>query len=689
MNSTNQQDQLLEKQFELFDQVLEMDEAARLELLAAVGKDNPTLRAEVERLLVCHEQPNSDFLEMTRAAPAASIGSTSAEVLPQGYLIGKFKILQLIGEGGMGQVYMAEQMKGIRRRVALKLIHSRHSSKNFSARFDAEREALSRLDHPNIARILDAGQMENGRSYFVMELLKGASLLEYCDREKLKLDQRLQLMESVCRAIHHAHQKGIIHRDIKPSNLLVTIQDGKATAKVIDFGIAKALDQPLVDQTMFTKFGELIGTPEYMSPEQLESGGVDLDIRSDIYSLGVVLYQLLTGKLPFEMKVDQSLLKRLDELRNSEPIRPSLKMTQAITADVGTVEQIASKRRLNPVGLQKYLCGDLDWITLKALAKTRGERFESAAALANDIHRFLNQEPVEAAAPSWHYKARKLVQKHQAVFLIAGLSLLALIGSTIFSTYLAISSGRAKNLLQEQSVELQEQVKLSKQLEVRAVEAERKAVHLARDHMNEAVTEKAISRYIFDSLTRANSSTATFAMLNEFRGSDENKTNMVLPSYGSSRILFDPSKLSADERESLGGLKNNSNRITDFEDLPVSIQQAIKDKLSNMEKSPSDAAPTASLKLRAEDISKEDLARNRLRLLKLIQEEQENEFGADDEFVGLTLLRIAETYLQLGESLEGQLAVHKAINILKPEHSQRCQELLSKLNEIKPAGGQP
>ena len=510
MDSKNIRQTELESQFQHFEKLIELDAPAQQQMLVAIGEENPQIRNELERMLSFHLAPAADFLEPTNDSQG------SADVLPQGQIIGNYKILQLIDEGGMGQVYMAEQQQGVRRRVALKLIHNQRNSKNFVVRFEAERQALTRLDHPNIARIIDSGQTDTGRSYIVMELVKGDSVIEFCDREKLELKERLKLMESVCRAIHHAHQKGIIHRDIKPSNLLVMLQDGEPTSKVIDFGIAKAFDEPLVAKTLFTKFGEIIGTPDYMSPEQLENGGVDLDIRSDIYSLGVVLHELLTGNLPFERQPNQGLLERLDVLRNSEAVRPSSKVTQAISTNVEKVEEIAAKRRMTSGTLQKYLAGDLDWVILKALAKTRGQRYESAAALASDIRRFLNNEPVEAVAPSWGYKAKKTFQKHRVACLAAGLSSLVLIGATIFSTYWAISSARANGRLEKQSIELQEQVVKSKRLETRAVEAEQQAVELARERQNEAVQARAISKFAIETSGNPATEAAALAVMAKY-----------------------------------------------------------------------------------------------------------------------------------------------------------------------------
>lgn len=669
MDSKNNRQAVLESQFQHFDKLVGLNSDLQQQMLAEIGASDPQMRDELERMLSFHLKPETDFLE-PKTSPQPSV-----EVLPQGQMVGNYKILQLIDEGGMGQVYMAEQQQGVRRRVALKLIRTQQNSKNFAVRFEAERQALSRLDHPNIARIIDSGQTETGRSYIAMELVKGDSIIEFCDREKLELKQRLKLMEGVCRAIHHAHQKGIIHRDIKPSNVLITLQDGEPTSKVIDFGIAKALDEPLVSQTMFTKFGEIIGTPNYMSPEQLENGGLDLDIRSDIYSLGVVLHELLTGDLPFETKPNQGLLQRMDVLRNSEAVRPSLKIIQAISTNVDTVEAIAAKRRMTSGTLQKFLAGDLDWVILKALAKTRSERYESAAALANDIRRFLDNEPVEAVAPSWGYKAKKTFQKHRVVCLVAGLSSLLLIGSTLFSTYWAISSACANNLLEKQSVELQEQVTKSRQLETRAVEAEQQAIELARERQNEAAHARAISKFVLETMSDPAGSAAPVAVVSnylsgsvqqfknkEFGGADSPSANAIVIDAG--ELRFDVGPFAVD--------KNTRS----FDELPESTKKAIKSKVSQATGgllkglSKIEAGPLNIIPPKARD-------RQEIRLLTQILTQQELEFGPEDEFVGLTLLNIARIHGRLNEPLKGQLAVHKAMSILKGEQQLiQCRQLL-------------
>src|SRR5450432_2777105 len=303
--------------------------------------------------------------------------------------IGNYKLLEQIGEGGCGVVYMAEQEQPVRRRVALKIIKLGMDTESVIARFGAERQALAMMEHPNIAKVLDAGATETGRPYFVMELVRGIPITEYCDSNKLSTRQRLELFIPVCRAVQHAHQKGIIHRDIKPSNVLVTMHDGVPVPKVIDFGIAKATEGRLTDATVYTAYEQIIGTPAYMSPEQAELSGLDVDTRSDIYSLGVLLYELLTGKTPFDGKelVKSGLEEMRRTLREKEPQRPSTILT---TLHGTELKATAEHRHAEPPKLISLRRGDLDWIVMKALEKDRTRRYETANGLAMDIERYLN-----------------------------------------------------------------------------------------------------------------------------------------------------------------------------------------------------------------------------------------------------------------------------------------------------------
>ena len=320
-------------------------------------------------------------------------------------MIGPYKLLQQIGEGGMGIVYMAEQQEPVRRKVALKIIKPGMDSRQVIARFEAERQALAMMDHQNIAKVFDAGTTDTGRPYFVMELVHGVPLTSFCDDNRLTLRQRLELFIPVCHAIQHAHQKGIIHRDVKPSNVLVTMYDDRPVPKVIDFGIAKATDQQLTERTMFTQFGAMVGTFEYMSPEQAEMNAFGVDTRSDIYSLGVLLYELLTGTTPLEKARlrDAAFNEMVRLIKEEEPPRPSIRLSRSATA-----ASIAAARKTEPQQLSKLVRGDLDWIVMRCLEKQRDRRYETANGLARDIQRYLTDEPVEARPPSAGYRLQKV-----------------------------------------------------------------------------------------------------------------------------------------------------------------------------------------------------------------------------------------------------------------------------------------
>ena len=393
--------------------------------------NNTELMSRLEVLLKAHDEAG-DFFEVPPFDPNATLDNSPISEGP-GTEIGRYKLLEKIGEGGMAVVYMAEQKKPIRRKVALKIIKLGMDTKSVIARFEAERQALALMDHPNIARVLDAGSTDTGRPYFVMELVKGVSITEYCDKNDLSTQERLELFTSVCGAVQHAHQKGIIHRDIKPSNVMVTLHDGEPAAKVIDFGVAKATNQQLTEKTLFTRYAQMIGTPVYMSPEQAEMSGLDIDTRTDVYSLGVLLYELLTGATPFDAeKLNQAGYGEIQRIiREEEPPRPSTKLSTLGKE----LTDIARHRHSNPDLLPKLIRGDLDWIVMKSLEKNRNRRYGTAAELAADVQRHLNLEPVEASPPSTIYQFRKFIVRHRTTSIIVGLLLVIIVATSFISLY--------------------------------------------------------------------------------------------------------------------------------------------------------------------------------------------------------------------------------------------------------------
>ncbi|HXY33374.1 MAG TPA: serine/threonine-protein kinase [Planctomycetaceae bacterium] len=423
--------------------VASTDPAERGRVLEELCAGDAGLRARVEALLQAHDQsgelPPIGQGNVAGEGRATVIDSATASA---GRMIaGRYRLLEEIGEGGMGTVWAAEQLQPVRRRVAIKLIKPGMDSRQVLSRFEVERQALALMEHPNIAKVLDGGVTDQGHPYFVMEYVKGMPITDYCDRARVTIEERLKLFMQVCQAVQHAHQKGIIHRDLKPSNILVCLYDGRPVPKVIDFGLAKAINQPLTEHTLYTAHGVMVGTPLYMSPEQAEFNNLDIDTRSDIYSLGVVLYELLTGTTPLDRQriksaIGQEIVRLIKE---EEPSKPSTKLSGS-----GSLPSVAAQRNLEPAQLTRLVRGDLDWIVMKSLEKDRNRRYTTTGAFAEDIERYLRNETITARPPSTSYRLKKLVQRNRAAVLTAVAMAVALIAGTAVATWQAMRATRAE-----------------------------------------------------------------------------------------------------------------------------------------------------------------------------------------------------------------------------------------------------
>jgi WD40 repeat protein/serine/threonine protein kinase len=465
MNPTSRLEEIF---FAALERTAPADRAAYLD--EACDGDSE-LRERVDRMLVAQASAGS-FLEV----PVGEIDVTIDHPITEGpgTVIGPYKLLQQVGEGGFGVVYMAEQREPVRRKVALKIIKPGMDTKQVIARFEAERQALALMDHPNIARVFDAGATDSGRPYFVMELVKGIPLTEYCDRNQLSTRERLGLLITVCHAVQHAHHKGIIHRDIKPCNIMVTLHDGKPVPKVIDFGVSKAISQQLTEKTLFTAYGQMVGTPQYMSPEQAEMSGLDVDTRSDVYSLGVLLYELLTGSTPLESDrlrtAGYAEMQRI--IREEDPPKPSVRLSTAgekLTA-------IAKHRSIDTKGLRQLISGELDWIVMKSIDKDRNRRYGSAISLATDIERFLNNDTVEACPPSTLYKLKKFTRRNRlfvsAAIAVSFVLVLGIISTTIALVYARGQTKRANSAFATAQEETARTLQQKKRADDKAKEAQ-------------------------------------------------------------------------------------------------------------------------------------------------------------------------------------------------------------------------
>jgi serine/threonine protein kinase len=489
-----------ERARELFAQALELVESARSAFLSRACSGDEGLRRQLLQLLAAHDEADRTLVEAELPAGERA-----------GDRIGCYKLLQRIGEGGFGVVWMAEQEEPVRRKVALKVLKPGMDTAQVIGRFEAERQALAMMDHPNIARVFDAGAAPHGRPYFVMELVRGVPITQYCDQAELSAGERLALFADVCRAVQHAHQKGVIHRDIKPSNVLVTLHDGVATPKVIDFGIAKATSAALTERTVFTEFRQMLGTPEYMAPEQAALSNLDVDTRADVYSLGVLLYELLTGTRPFRL---EELLRvgYVELLRTIQQVDPPKPSTRVSTLGEQAVA-VARQRRMQPRALVASMRGDLDWIVMKALEKERGRRYESAAALAEDVQRHLRHEPVLAGPPGRAYRLRKYVRRNRLAVTAAVAVAVALLAGAVASGlgFLAArqqarqareAEGRAKDE-REAAVAARAEEALQKDAALaahRAAKAQEAATNeqrrLAEQHAKEASAEAAKAKHV-------------------------------------------------------------------------------------------------------------------------------------------------------------------------------------------------
>jgi eukaryotic-like serine/threonine-protein kinase len=626
MNSSPKRD------VEIFNTALQLSGEERIAYLDQVCRGDNSLREKVEKLLKVHAQIG-DFLEpSTQDVPKKPKSETVIGEKP-GDRIGRYKLLEQIGEGGCGVVFMAEQREDVRRRVALKIIKPGMDTKNVIARFEAERQALALMDHPNIAKVFDAGATESGRPFFVMELVRGIKITEYCNENSLTLEERLKLFIQICQAIQHAHQKGIIHRDIKPSNILVTrTEQGEAMPVVIDFGIAKATtNQPLTDKTLFTAFEMLIGTPAYMSPEQAAFTSIDVDTRSDIYSLGALLYELLTGLSPFN--VEDLARAGIEEtrrvIREKEAIRPSARLTKMTEPDLTAV---ALRTKTDPPKLIRTISGDLDWIVMKAMEKDRTRRYETAESLAIDVQRFLTQEPVSARPPSKIYMLKKMALRNKLLFFCIGITLIFFVVSFVV-VFLSLVKERQADRAASNALE---------QTEIEKVAAQA-----------DAAKSREMTSFIENMLKGVGPSVA--------RGEDTTMLRMIL-NQTDERIgaeLTNQPEVEAELRTLIGGLYLD---IGSYDRAEKSLRMAVDiDRKQNGDKSDADLA-SALNELSMTTLAEGKMAEAESTALEAISIRRRL-FGEDNADVAISLDNLADLYRREGKVDEAMPLVQEALRI--------------------------
>jgi serine/threonine protein kinase len=465
------------------------DENVRREFVERHCEADRSIRQAVERLILDGSARPSSLEE---TADSTVRNNAAIEVPEAGTKIGPYQLLEEIGEGGMGVVFLAQQTEPISRRVALKVIKVGMDTRRVVARFESERQTMALLDHPSITKVLDAGATDSGRPYFVMELVEGRPLTKYCDAQRLSIPRRLKIFIQICNAVEHAHQKGIIHRDIKPNNIIVTEQDGNPLPKIIDFGIAKATADRTGDETAFTRLGEMVGTPLYMSPEQ--ASDEEVDTRADIYSLGVVLYELLTGTTPFHDLRRQKVQDIRAAIRTKDPPTASHRV-----GNLGeTAAEIAAQRDTDPHWLARSIKGELDWILLKCLARDREQRYQSAGELAREIRRYLRGEPIDAAAPTFWYRSRKFIGKHRVAVGVTTFVVALLTAASVFSSWLAYrANALARRATEAESLAKSRLVEVEEQRD-RAMAAEKQLAKLEREQRNRVAISQAAARHNAD-----------------------------------------------------------------------------------------------------------------------------------------------------------------------------------------------